>query len=177
MASNRSISGAGKRGGGATRRLVWAAALCALAGSTQAGEQDRVGLRLNAGASQSPGGGLANLGLAVDAPLGRVVDLFADGQVNAREDAYYATLSAGTRVQPWRSRALSPYLTVGAGVWTYYPGEFSPVEPYAFVGLGASLRLSRRLTAFGEIRTRPLFAGKSDFETGIPVMFGARFGI
>jgi hypothetical protein len=170
----------GRSGGrGGRWGVLIVVSLCALAGTAQARDYDSVGVRVNTGIAVHPVTRYLILGAAADMPVSRTVSLVADGQLHGSVDTSAGTLAAGVRVQPWHSRRVSPYVTAGAGLWAYDYRAFEPaeVEGYAFAGLGASLRLSRALSVFGEVRTRPLFRKKTGFDAGTPLIVGMRVGL
>jgi hypothetical protein len=162
---------------GAIGTLIAGGMLCGLVGTAQARDHDRVGVRVNTGIAWHENTRYVIAGGAIDVPVSRAIALVADGQLHGSVDTDANTLAAGVRVQPWRGRGVSPYVTAGAGVWNYSPRAWQrESEGYLFVGVGAWLRLSRAVSAFGEIRTRPLFRKKSDFDAGTPLIVGVRVG-
>jgi hypothetical protein len=176
----------GRTGGqGGIRKLFVAAFLCALTCTAQAGDHDHIGIRVGAGLSGA-GGHFLSLGAAVDVPVGRALAVFVDGQFNYHVESHYEALTAGVRVAPWPGRKLSPYVSAGAGVWDRYDG--CPIAsafdlsngpcPYAygFAALGASMRLSRGLTAYVEVRLKQFPAKEEGYGLGMPVLIGVRLG-
>ena len=171
--------------GGRIGRLCLAAALCALTGAARAADHDRIGVRAGAGLS-GPGARFLSGGAAIDVPVHRAVAIFVDGQFNYQVETYYKVLTAGVRVAPWPGRQLAPYVTVGAGVWDRYDGcpitsAFDSASgpcphAYGFAGLGATLRLSRGVTAYGELR-KQFTAKAAGYDVGVPLLLGVRLGL
>lgn len=161
------------------------ASLCALTGVARAADHDHIGVRVGAGLS-APGAGFLSGGAAIDVPVHRAVAIFVDGQFNYQVETYYKALTTGVRVAPWPGRKLAPYMTVGAGAWDRYDGcptagAFDSANgpcphAYGFAGLGVSLRLSRGVTAYGELR-KQFLAKAAGYEVGLPLLIGVRFGL
>ncbi len=163
------------------RVLLLAGLACLCAGGAAAGDRgpEHVGLALNTGIGSSWANKYVTLGAAVDVTLARGLAFVADAQVNGNVENEYDTLTAGLRLRPGRLGRLSPYVTLGAGLWARRidPTAAEPAASYGFAGLGISLRMSRHLRLFGEARPTLWAHDDQQFRLGTSVLVGLRWAV
>jgi hypothetical protein len=153
------------------------ALLCALAVGAHAGERQRFGVRVDTGLGDVSNGFVA-LGAAADVDVAPFLAVVVDGQAYVTVDTEYSTLTVGLRLRSSQPRGISPYLTVAAGTWhgPQSGGAQAGAPLYAFAGVGASIGISRTLSAFGEVRPTLQMRHSQPLFGGTPVLFGVRVG-